>query len=300
MAAVVEIGDPSVLSAERRLELQRALEQGKILYFPRSPVPVGAEDRRFLLGLKQSGAAYHKNIAYRPEADRVTGFVSETPGDRDRLRKVLSRYSREAIVFLGDFFPSYATAWKLDYASFRPLEEAGRDLSRAKKNDLMHVDAFPTRPTRGDRILRFFTNVNPSEPRHWKTGAEVFPALAERYAAASGLLGKALRGGAAARARAWAAAAGLPVAAHSAYDRFMLGFHDYLKGNAEYQRGARTDEFRFPPDSAWMVFTDTVSHAVLSGRFALEQTFLIRRASLALPDSAPIAVLEKLAGRALA
>jgi hypothetical protein len=80
----------------------------------------------------------------------------------------------------------------------------------------------------------------------------------------------------------------------------MLGFHDYLKGNAAYQREARTDEFRFPPGSAWMVFTDTVSHAVLSGRFALEQTFLIRRASLALPDSAPIAVLEKLAGRALA
>jgi hypothetical protein len=45
-----------------------------------------------------------------------------------------------------------------------------------------------------------------------------------------------------------------------------------------------------------MVFTDGVSHAVLSGRHALEQTFLISRDSLANPESASIAVLERLAG----
>ncbi|HWC64870.1 MAG TPA: Kdo hydroxylase family protein, partial [Thermoanaerobaculia bacterium] len=70
--------------------------------------------------------------------------------------------------------------------------------------------------------------------------------------------------------------------------------------NDEYQRAAPADEFRFPPGSSWVVYTDTVSHAVLSGRFALEQTFLIARRSLAAPDRAPIAVLERLAGRALA
>ena len=300
MASVVEIPDPARLSESRLLELQRALEEGKILYLPRSPIPIGEEERRFLLGLKQSAAAYHKNIAYRPAQDRVTGFVERNTGDGDRLRGVLRRYSREAVDFLASLFPSYAPAWTIDYASFRPLEEAGRDLSASKRNDRMHVDAFPTRPTRGDRILRFFTNVNPDEPRRWKTGAEVFPALAARYAGASGLLGKAVRGGAGAKARAWAAAVGLPVAAHSAYDRFMLSFHDFLKANDAYQEGAPTDEFHFPPGSSWMVFTDTVSHAVLSGRFALEQTFLIGRGSLAVPESAPIAVLEKIAGRALA
>jgi hypothetical protein len=289
-----------MLSDEKRLRMQRALEEGGILYFPRSPIAVPEEDRRFLLGLKQTRAAYHKNIAYRPGTNRVSGFVAARPGDGERLRDVLRRYSKDTIAFLGELFPAYAPAWTIDYASFRPVEEEGRDLSPSKRNDRMHVDAFPTRPTRGDRILRFFTNINPEEPRRWKTGAEVFPALAERFARSSGLLAKAARRGVGARAREWGAAAGLPLAAHSAYDRFMLLFHDWLKNNDEYQRGAPADEFRFPPGSSWMVYTDTVSHAVLSGRFALEQTFLIARRSLADPDRAPIAVLERLAGRALA
>jgi hypothetical protein len=42
-----------------------------------------------------------------------------------------------------------------------------------------------------------------------------------------------------------------------------------------------------------------VSHAVLSGQYALEQTFIVARASLALPDRAPIAILERLAGTRL-
>jgi hypothetical protein len=48
-----------------------------------------------------------------------------------------------------------------------------------------------------------------------------------------------------------------------------------------------------------MVFTDTVSHAVLRGQYALEQTFIVARESLALPERAPIAILERLAGTPL-
>jgi hypothetical protein len=43
-----------------------------------------------------------------------------------------------------------------------------------------------------------------------------------------------------------------------------------------------------------------VSHAVLSGQFALEQTVILSRGSLVAPESAPIAILERLAGRPLA
>jgi hypothetical protein len=39
-----------------------------------------------------------------------------------------------------------------------------------------------------------------------------------------------------------------------------------------------------------------VSHAVLSGQFALEQTFIISTSALALPEKAPVRVLERIAG----
>ena len=78
----------------------------------------------------------------------------------------------------------------------------------------------------------------------------------------------------------------------SAYDRFTLGFHDYLKFNADYQRDCPKYRFEFPPDSTWMVFTDVVPHAVLSGQYALEQTVIVSRQSLLRQEHAPIAILE--------
>jgi hypothetical protein len=51
------------------------------------------------------------------------------------------------------------------------------------------------------------------------------------------------------------------------------------------------EEIRFPPGSAWMVFTDGVSHACLSGQFALVTTLLIRRAALQYPQFAPYDLL---------
>ena len=80
----------------------------------------------------------------------------------------------------------------------------------------------------------------------------------------------------------------------------MLRFHHFLKENQGYQeREARKTTHSFPPGSTWMVFTDTVSHAVLRGQYALEQTFIVARDSLALPEKAPIAILERLAGASL-
>jgi hypothetical protein len=56
----------------------------------------------------------------------------------------------------------------------------------------------------------------------------------------------------------------------------------------------------FPPMSTWLVYTDGVPHAVMSGQHALEQTFIISRAGLVAPQISPIGVLEKLCGRPLA
>ncbi len=295
----VEDGPPgSASSREREFVYRRALEEGQILFFARTPLPLPDADRAFLLSQRQVGAGYHKNIAYRPETDRVSGFVRQRPGDDETLRHVLRDYSRRAVRFAAELLPTYARAWRVDFASFRPQEEAGRRSKLRARNDLVHVDAFPTRPCGGDRILRVFTNVNPSVPRVWQT-AETFDTLAERFARSSGLLARARQGGIGRTARRTLQAIGLPVVARSPYDEFMLRFHHFLKENAAYQTEARKDTHSFPPGSTWIVFTDMVSHAVLSGRYALEQTFIVARDSLALPEKAPIAILERLAGTRL-
>ena len=45
-----------------------------------------------------------------------------------------------------------------------------------------------------------------------------------------------------------------------------------------------------------MVYTDMVSHAVLSGQYALEQTFLVSKDAMVTPERAPISVLRELTG----
>lgn len=295
---VVDVATLPEPGPARDREVCRILEEGNILLFGETPFALPAGDREFLLRQRQTEAGYHKNIAYRPGGDRVTGVARQQAEDAEQLKRVLRDYSKTVVDFAASVLSAYAGQWHLDYASFRPQEEAGRKLSRHARNDLLHVDSFPTRPTRGDRIFRVFTNINPTAPRVWRTG-ETFPELAERFAIASGLLERAIRRQPGQSVLSLLRSVGFPVRARPPYDEFMHRFHNFLKDNEGYQESARAEVVSFPPGSTWMVFTDMVTHAVLSGQFALEQTFLIARRSLTHPELAPVAVLERLAGRAL-
>jgi 3-deoxy-D-manno-oct-2-ulosonic acid (Kdo) hydroxylase len=280
------------------------LESGKVLNFASSPVELSHDDRQFLLRQRQDGSRLHKNISYRPKTDALRGFAADNDEDAARLHAILRDYSQRVIRFLAGFLQPYADKWSLDFASFRPLEEQGRDLPLHKRNDLLHVDAFPTRPTHGGRILRYFTNVNPSRPRVWNSTSEPFAALAQRFAAEAGLKRFAARGrsrsrGVLRRIRGLKRAVGLPAPDHSPYDEFMLRFHDFLKENDDLQTRWPKVRIEFPPSSSWIVFTDGVPHAVLSGQYALEQTLIIPAAALLAPRHSPIRILEGLCGQSL-
>lgn len=279
----------------------RALEQGSILCFEHTPFELPESDREFLISQRQSGSRFHKNISYRPRKDALRG--NENAEDAARLRGIMREYSAHATGFARNFLAPYAASLQLDFASFRPQEEEGRDLPLHKRNDLLHVDAFPTRPTRGARILRVFTNINPAESRVWLTG-EGFHRLAPKHAPKAGLQGFAAGAGSTLDGLRSAftrglSAIGLPVAHRSAYDRFMLHFHDWLKENTEIQNGPERIRTEFPPGCTWLVFTDGVPHAALSGRFALEHTYIIPRSALVAQEFAPISVLEKLCDKKL-
>src|SRR5258708_2724042 len=97
-----------------------------------------------------------------------------------------------------------------------------------------------------------------------------------------------------------AGSVGLPVADRSRYDEFMLYFHDWLKENGSFQQNSPKQELAFPPGCVWMVYTDGVPHAVMSGRYALERTFIVPAEVLVTPEVAPVRVLEKVTGMAMA
>jgi hypothetical protein len=274
----------------------RRLETGDILYFPRIPFDFPLANQQFLLSQRQAAGQLHKNISYRPAQDRLTGIDQGDEAARQQVHAIMQSFSRQAVAFMANLLPRYAAKWKVDFASYRPIEEQGRQVSLRSRNDLIHVDNFPSRPSNGDRLLRVFANINPSRPRVWVT-SDSFEPLARRYARQAGLP---QRPGIVDRLRTNTLGAlskmGLPVVNRPPYDRFMLRFHHFLKESAEFQRLCRKDRWEFPSGSAWIVFTDTASHACLSGQYALEQTLIIRHESLAFPEKAPISILEELAG----
>lgn len=265
------------------------LERGGIVYFTKIPLQVPEQDLAFLRAQKQSDAAYHKNIAYRPLQDRLTGYAGQ---EEAQMQQVLRSFSTQALDYMRQFLRPYQ--FDAEYASFRPLQEAHRKAKQNARNDLIHVDSFPTRPTHGKRILRFFTNIHPTVKRVWKTGP-AFPELARRYAESSGLLDQYRRQRNGHGWREALAGMGLPVKVHPAYDQFMHGFHNWLKANGEFQNDPAHPVTEMEPLTSWMAMTDTTSHAVLSGQYALEQTILIHPESLLLPDVSPNHVLEALA-----
>ncbi len=268
------------------------LERGEVVHYPTSPFPLpeGAE-HAMLLDLRL--APFSKNISYDPNKDRAHGYLQTSPVQGEAVRRAFARFSQDVTAWLTQTLPRYAATWKPDRGSYRPEEEATRRLRQTARNDLLHVDAFPNRPTQGCRILRVFANINPTEPRVWVT-SEPFAKLLERFGVAAGLPG--------ARHAGWLKHVGKNLLhvfrpgrpRHSAYDRFMLRFHDYLKMNDKFQEKTPKHLWNFTPGAVWLAMTDACSHAVLRGRFALEHSYFIPAEGLALPDESPAALLQRM------
>ena len=280
------------------------LEAGGILYFPQTPVPIPPDDLQFLLGQKQSSSGLHKNIAYKPSRDELSGVDRKAalPADVDKLHTIMRNYSAGVETFLINFLAPYHRRWRLDYASFRPLEEEGRDLPVRRRNDLLHCDAFPTRPTKGWRILRFFHNIHPTRTRDWVVG-EPFGRVVRAFS--PGKIATPKTDSPVAKtvkqiAQATGLASLVPQWKRTPYDEFMMQLHNTMKEDAAFQSTCAREEVKFAPGSSWMVYTETVPHAVLGGQYALEQTFLVDPAAIVTPESAPIAILEKMSGQRLA
>lgn len=301
MAQKVVIENGEWEASENQFKYCEALENGNILFFSKPPFDFPQEEIDFLLTQKQGKSSARKNIAYKPQSDKITNHDTKDPIAAEKLKQTLKNYSERVTQFLSTLLSPYAKEWRHDYASFRPFQEKGRKLRLRARNDLLHVDAFPTRPLHGTRILRFFTNINPTESRRWIT-SDGFAELVEKYVSAVSIPKEAsfdLKSRIERKIKLWITALGIKLPLRSPYDSFMLKMHNFLKEHAPFQENCVKDEWQFPPGSCWAVFTDQVSHAALAGQYALEQTFLIPKNALLCPEKAPISILERLSGKNL-
>jgi hypothetical protein len=278
--------DPSFSSRERQAALS-ALEQGQTLYFPSLAFPLSDAERRFLDPAILGRA---KNVSYNPATSALGGTICQGK-DADDLAAVLYRYADSALKLLQQLLPHYRPALIRQRTSMRPAEIAGRRSSWRKDDSRLHVDSFPSQPVQGRRILRVFCNVNPhGRARTWRLG-ESFPTVARwfwpRLAAPRWLHRQILS--------VFHVTKGL----RTEYDHYMLQLHDAMKADVGYQQNVDQETIEFPAGSAWVCFTDQVSHAAMAGQHQFEQTFALPVEAMQDPQTAPLTVLEQLAGRRL-
>jgi hypothetical protein len=274
-------------AAAESAALAQALEAGKVLHLPALRFDIPPQDMRFLDERWSDRKA--KNISYEPGGG-LRGAVGNA-SDLEDLQRLLQRFHQRAVGLVERLLPAYAGRLRGARTSFRPAPVAGRRSSWRKDDSRLHVDAFPSRPNRGERILRVFANVNPhGQPRVWRVG-EPFGQLAQRYL--PGIPRQ--RPGEAALLHILR----LTKSRRSEYDHIMLELHDRMKADSAYQGSAPQETVAFPPGSVWICFSDQTSHAAMSGQYMFEQTLHLPPEALYDPGSAPLRILETLTARAL-
>jgi hypothetical protein len=284
------------LQAFEQQDLAHQLESGRVLFFPALPFELKDTEKNWIQTETQTQTQTPdmsaKNISFNPKTSKIKG-IKANPESEPLLENLCKRFHQQATQLIHHLLPNYQNALQIGMTTFRPVEVEGRIPDSYKKDDTrLHVDAFPSRPNQGRRILRVFSNINPHQkPRVWKVG-EPFQQVAESFfprvkppIPGSAFLMKTLK---------------ITKSARTHYDHAMLQIHHQMKADLVYQKKVPYEQIDFPAGSTWVVFSDSVSHAVLSGQHMMEQTFYLPAHQMQDPALSPLHILNKLAGRELA
>jgi hypothetical protein len=264
-----------------------ALEAGKVLFFPQLAFDIAADEQRFFTPDVRDPKI--RNISLN--ADGVLKGALGDASVQAGLAAMIGRFRSQAQGLVDALLPRYTAALRLAPTSYRPSQVESRAQSWRADDRRLHVDAFPSRPNYGERILRVFANVNPDGiPRVWRVG-EAFEDVARRFVPRakpySAWQARALR------------ALHVTKSLRSEYDHLMLQLHDGMKSDPDYQRDAPQVTMPFPAGSAWVCFSDQTSHAVMAGQYMMEQTFHLPVDRQYDPQASPLAILGRITGRPL-
>ena len=271
-------------------DVRVALERDGLLVLSTAPFQLTSEDIELIQGNWSDDRS--KNSSFNPNTGAIDG-VGDGLKSTKGLARLMRRYSAWASDLVGQFLPAYARALEVGRTSLR--RRSVRDdppLSLRKDDRSLHLDAFTSQPVAGRRILRVFSNIDPTGAgREWAIAEGGFEDFALRF---RGKARRLLPGEAAVLE-----SLSLTKCRRTDYDQIMLGMHDAAKRDRDYQRDAPRRHVYFAKGTTWLAFTDQTPHAAVSGHCALEQTFYVPIDALADPTSSPLRILERLWGSAL-
>ncbi len=264
-----------------------ALEGGQVVVLPHLAFNLLPEEERFLSSIWSDKKA--KNISLRPNAGLRGATGSEL--DMLALRGMIERFASQSQQLISKILPSYTPNLTVANTRFRPFEVEARVSSYRKDDTRLHPDAFPSNPTQGTRLLRVFNNVNPDgKPRVWRVG-EPFTQMAAQFLPKTKALFP---------LQAWLMKQlHITKRTRTEYDHRMLQLHDQVKADMDYQKNSQQQSVNFMPGTTWIVYSDQVLHAAMSGQYMFEQTFHLPVSGLKKPETAPLSVLEKMLKRSL-
>ncbi len=122
-----------------------------MLILPQLAFALAADEQRFLSPRWSDGRA--KNISF--DGGRLKG-ARGAADELAALSSMVARFAADAADLVTTLFPRYAPYVKRARTSYRPQPAVGRAVSWRKDDSRLHVDAFPSRPNHGERILRVF------------------------------------------------------------------------------------------------------------------------------------------------
>jgi hypothetical protein len=265
-----------------------SVEAGRVLHFPRLAFALSPAEQALLRPeLLADGV---RNISL-DSSGKLKGVAGGELVER-AVADLMARFAARARALVRGLFPAYDAHLRAAPTSLRPTQVSTRKQSVRADDRRLHVDAFPTRPNYGERILRVFSNVNPQgEPRVWRVG-EPFEAVARHYLPVAKPYS------------AWQASAlnalHVTKSLRSEYDHLMLQLHDRMKADEDYQRNCPQQTVPFAAGTTWVCFSDQTVHAAMAGQHMLEQTFHLPIARQYDVAASPLAILTRLVGRPLA
>lgn len=284
---IIEVNHPEWTTNIAQDKWVTDLEAGKVLHFTSLEFPVPAFEQIFFTSEIRNPKSRNISLDASGNLKGAIGHEEVQAG----LGLMMERFRTQAQALVNSYFPYYKDYLSVAPTSFRPMQIETRNQSWRADDKRLHVDAFPSRPNYGERILRVFINVNPDNvARVWRVG-EPFETIVERFIPQ------------AAPYSAWRAKAlniaGVTKSFRSEYDHLMLQLHDAMKHDLNYQRNSPQLTVPFPAGSVWACFSDQVSHSAMSGQFMMEQTFNLSASNQYDTNASPLAILRNFTGREL-